>query len=136
MLDHREELGLRIVVVAFADAKPLRRYQQGLGLEDVLVLSDPDHQSYAVFGFPRGSVRRVWLDPRVWWRYGTLLARGRRPARAQQDSLQLGGDVLVDDSGRVRWIHRSRGPEDRPRLAVLAAQARAAARPAGARAPS
>ena len=126
MLKRREQLGVRIVVVAFAEDEALRRYQNGLGLRDVLVLSDPQRRSYAAFGFPQGSVRRVWLDPRVWWRYGTLLARGQRPALAEQDTLQLGGDVLIDRRGRVRWIHRSRGPEDRPSVATIGEQVCAA----------
>lgn len=119
MLEHADELGLRVVVVAFAGRDALRRYQRGLGLDDVLVLSDPGRLTYAAFGFGRGSVARVWLDPRVWARYAVLVARGRRPARAEQDALQLGGDVLSGADGRVRWVHRSRGPEDRPSLRTI-----------------
>jgi peroxiredoxin len=121
VLAHKDELGLRVIVVAFAPADVLAGYQRRLGLDDVLVLSDPDRRAYAAFGFGRGSVARVWLDPRVWWRYVSLIRRGRRPERVQEDTLQLGGDVLIDASGTVRWIYASRGPEDRPSLAAIAA---------------
>lgn len=121
MLGEREALGARVVVVAFAPPEPLAHYQHGLGLGELLVLSDPDRAAYAAFGFERGTFRRVWLDPRVWLRYGSLVARGRRPRPAQEDPLQLGGDVLADAAGRVSWIHRSAGPEDRPSLAAVRA---------------
>lgn len=120
MLEEGETLGARVVVVAFARPESLVHYQRGLGLDDVLVLSDPERETYRMFGFDRASFRRVWLDPRVWLRYAELLARGRRPRPAQEDPLQLGGDVLTDPAGRVRWIYRSSGPEDRPSLAAVA----------------
>ena len=121
MLGGRGELGVRVVVVGFADRGALGGYRRAFGLDDVLVLADPERITYALFGFGRASFARVWLDPRVWLRYAALLARGRRPAPAHEDTLQLGGDVLVDAAGRVRWIYRSAGPEDRPSLAQLEA---------------
>jgi hypothetical protein len=76
---------------------------------------DPDRATYRAFGFGRASARRVWLDPRVWTRYAQLLVRGRRPVGApEQDTLQLGGDAVLDARGRLSWIYRSTGPEDRP----------------------
>lgn len=127
VLGHRDELGLRVAVVGFADQQALARYQQSLGLGDTIVLADPGRASYRAFGFGRGSVNRVWLDPRVWARYLSLVARGRRLAAPEQDTLQLGGDVLVRADGRIGWIYRSRGPEDRPSVAEIAAGRRAAA---------
>lgn len=119
MLDHRDELGLRIVVIAFAPPDSLARYQRRQRLNATLVLSDPDRRLYRAFGFGRGSLARVWLHPRVWRRYAQLVRRGRRLEVAQQDTLQLGGDVLVGADRRIRWIYRSRGPDDRPSLADI-----------------
>ena len=129
VLDHREELGVEVVVVAFAIPEWLALYEHDLGRPGVRFLSDPGRASYAAFGFPRGSAPRVWLDPRVWRRYAALVARGRRPPRRpHEDTLQLGGDVLVDRDGIVRWTYRSRGPEDRPSLPELLSARRAVAR--------
>jgi hypothetical protein len=64
---------------------------------------------------------RVWLDPRVWVRYAQLVLRGRRPEPAHEDTLQLGGDALLDAEGRIAWIYRGRGPEDRPSVARIQA---------------
>jgi hypothetical protein len=85
------------------------------------MLADPSRRTYEAFGFERASLARVWLDPRVWWRYASLLARGRRLQRPQSDTLQLGGDVILDTAGRVAWVRHSKGPEDRPDLATLRA---------------
>ncbi len=112
---------MRVVVVAFAPAASLAGYQQRQGLQETLVLSDPERVSYDAFELGRGSVLRVWADPRVWRRYAQLVRKGRRPEPAQEDTLQLGGDVLLGADGRIRWIFRSRGPEDRPTLADLEA---------------
>ncbi len=117
-----QRLGLRVVVIAFAPAESLAAYQHLQGLDDLLVLSDPGRDAYYAFGFDRASMRRVWLDPRVWRRYGQLIRRGRRVGRSalpQEDTLQLGGDVLLDGAGQVAWVHRSRGPEDRPSVAEI-----------------
>lgn len=119
MLHDAEKLAVRIVVVAFASAQSLIAYQHRHGLDHLLVLSDPDRHAYRAFGLGRGSVLRIWLDPRVWARYLQLMLRGRRPEAAHEDTLQLGGDALVDSDGRITWIHRSRGPEDRPSVADI-----------------
>jgi hypothetical protein len=108
-------------VAAFAPPESLAGYQHRQRLDRLLVLSDPNRLAYRAFGFGRGTVLRVWLDPRVWLRYLQLVLRGRRPEAAREDTLQLGGDVLIDANGRIGWIYRSRGPEDRPSIAELEA---------------
>jgi hypothetical protein len=129
VLGHREELGLRVVVVAFAPPESLAGYQRRQGLGDVLVLSDPSRLAYEAFGFGRGSFARVWLDPRVWRRYARLIRAGHRLEAAHEDTRQLAGDVLVDADGRIRWIHHGRGPVDRPSIETIAAVLRRARRP-------
>lgn len=134
MLHHLDELAVRAVIVAFAEPESIAGYQHRQRLDHLLVLSDPHRRVYEAFGLERGSILRVWLDPRVWLRYLRLILRGRRPEPAREDTLQLGGDALTDASGRVAWIYRSRGPEDRPSISALRsalADLRSAGRPAG-----
>ncbi|MDQ6750114.1 MAG: hypothetical protein M3Z33_05095 [Actinomycetota bacterium] len=114
------ELGARTICITFAPPSLLAAFEREMGLE-IPLYGDPHRAVYTVFGFERGSVARVWLDPRVWRRYAKLLARGRRFRRVQQDTLQLGGDAVFDSEGRLRWIYRSAGPEDRPTVAELIA---------------
>lgn len=109
------------MVVGFAEREALLAYQRRQGLEHLLVLADPDRYAYRAFGLGRGRFARVWLDPRVWARYLRLILAGARPELAHEDPLQLGGDALLDADGRIAWLYRSRGPEDRPTLAQIAA---------------
>jgi hypothetical protein len=123
VLDHRAQLEADVVVISFAAPSRLRVYRRQHDLASVRLYSDPGRAAYRAFGFQRAGVARVWLDPRVWARYAQLVARGRLPRPVHDDTLQLGGDVLADATGRVHWIHRSRGPEDRPSIdAILAAR--------------
>jgi len=122
--ERREELGRRLVVVTFAAAPMLALFAREVGL-GYAYYGDPERAAYGALGFTRGSARRVWLDPRVWRRYAALLARGRRPRAPGEDTLQLGGDVLADAEGRIEWVYRSTGPEDRPSAAAILAAAAA-----------
>ncbi len=37
----------------------------------------------------------------------------------QGDSGQLGGDIIVDSNGRIRFVYRSHDPTDRPDIEAL-----------------
>ncbi len=126
MSDQRAELAGGLACITFAEPPLVAMFERELGL-GVPLFGDPGRASYRAFGFGRGSVRRVWLDPRVWAAYARLLAAGQRPRPTREDTLQLGGDAVIDAAGTLRWIHRSEGPDDRPSAAVVAAALREAA---------
>jgi hypothetical protein len=118
--DRLHELGdTEVAVITFAAPERVATYQRDL-LAPLTVLVDPERTSYAAYGFERGSLRAVW-GPKVWAEYGRLLVRGRRLRRIHEDTRQLGGDVVVDRSGRVAFLHRSVDPTDRPSLESLLA---------------
>ncbi|CAN0488305.1 unnamed protein product, partial [Phaeothamnion confervicola] len=110
----------RIVAIAAAPPAAVRPFASVAGAE-VLVLCDPERIAYHALGLGRASWARVWLDPRVWWRYAVLIARGRRPERPgdHDDVRQLGGDAVLDADGRLVWVYRGRGPADRPTIDEL-----------------
>jgi len=124
--EHNAEIGADIAVVTFSQPGFLRAFEEQMGLP-FRVYADPQRAVYRAFGFERGSFARVWLNPRVLLRYAQLLRRGRRLQRSEEDLLQLGGDVVVDRRGRIAWIHRSEGPEDRPTVEVVTSAVREAA---------
>ncbi len=124
VLGQQQRLDARVVVISFASPASLARYRDRFDLGDATLLSDRDRAAYNAFGFGRAAAARVWLDPRVWWRYAQLIARGRHPEPLEDDALQLGGDVLCDEHGRITWIYRSRGPEDRPTIETLVKERR------------
>lgn len=81
---------MRVVVIAFAPRESLQGYQQRQHLEHLLVLADPERRAYHAFGLGRGSIARVWLDPRVWIRYIRLIRAGGRLEAAHEDTMELG----------------------------------------------
>jgi hypothetical protein len=86
------------------------------------VVCDPDRSAYQAFGLERTS----WLSflkPRELGGYLRLIFRGgkvRKPYPGE-DVLQLGGDFLLDRSGRVVFAHRSKTATDRPTIDALLA---------------
>jgi hypothetical protein len=124
--DRIDEIAGRVACVTFAEPPLLGGFERKMDLP-FPVLGDPERGLYRALGLGRASRARVWLDPRVLRRYAALIARGRRPAppAAGEDTLQLGGDAVLDADGRLRWLHRSRGPEDRPAVDDLVAASHA-----------
>jgi hypothetical protein len=68
-----------------------------------------------------GSVGRVW-GWRALKRYGEIIrSSGVANLRApREDTLQLGGDFVVDAAGRLAWGFWGDGPDDRPSVDDLA----------------
>jgi AhpC/TSA antioxidant enzyme len=103
-------------VVVISQGKPqiLAHFEKRNGFP-FPVLGDPDRVAYRAFG-----LERVWwwtfLLPWVWWGYIVRIVTGtplRLPYRSE-DVTQLGGDFLLDQSGKVLWSFRSKGPTHRP----------------------
>ena len=91
------------------------------------VLTDPDRRAYAAYGFGRGSVARVW-GLRMVRRYLELFREGRwRDLRAPtEDTLQLGGDIVIGPDGTLAWGFWGAGPDDRPSVDEIIAAVRTA----------
>ena len=118
---------MRVVAVNFDTPERVARYGAAFG-RDVLFLCDPERVLYNRLGLGRASRSRVWLHPAVWRSYARLLRAGYRLSQAPAgDTLQLGGDVVLDAALRPVWTYRSHGPEDRPAIAEVIRQARMAA---------
>lgn len=111
--DHLDELGdAAVAVVTFSPIGRLAEYRAYLEVP-FPVLTDTDRAVYAMFGFVRGRIRDVWSLATV-GRYLQLLRQGRRMHRPTEDTLQLGGDVVIGRDGRLRYIARPPGPTERP----------------------
>ena len=78
-------------------------------------LCDPERRAYRAFGLERGGWG-MFFRPRVLAHYFRQMARGWLPGRPNpgEDVLQLGGDFILDNRGRVVFAHRSADPSDRP----------------------
>jgi hypothetical protein len=112
-----EELGIRIAVVTFETAASVRAYIADTGIAWPVLL-DQDRTLYRAYGMDRGRLRDIW-GIRTWLAYAKELARGRLPRYSGADTRQLGGDVLIDPAGIVRFHHVGTGPADRPAVAAI-----------------
>ncbi len=120
MRDRLDEMGDAVVVlVTFTRARNLRGYRGRLGLT-YAVATDEARESYRAYGLGRGPWWRVWGLGTL-REYRRLLRRGARLERPEEDTLQLGGDFVVDREGRLAYAYRSKDPSDRPRVDELAA---------------
>jgi AhpC/TSA antioxidant enzyme len=82
------------------------------------VLVDLDRVAYRAWGLGRAHLTQIWLSPALWARYARLLAGGERLRRLGRDTLQLGGDFVVDPAGRIAYARPQRR-DDRPPVGVL-----------------
>ena len=104
--------GAAVVLITFTRPRNLHGFRRRLALA-FPVLADEIRAVYHAYGLRRGSWWRVWGLSSV-RAYGRLLRRGRRLERPTDDTLQLGGDFVVDQDGRLAYAYRSTGPDDRP----------------------
>ena len=127
MRDRTAELGeAAVAVVTFTKPRNVAGYRRLLGI-DFPVLADPERSSYKAFGLGRGRWWDVWGWQSV-KRYAQLVRRGKRFGRPTEDTMQLGGDVVIDASGRVAFIHRGKGPADRTTIDRLVTEVQNARR--------
>ena len=120
VLHHRERIGeLGTALFVAFDAPERLRDSLLYGLEvPYPVLADRDRSAYRAWGLGRGSALTIWGDPGVWRRYAGELAHGARLRRPGADTLQLGGDFVVDRVGTVAYSRPQRR-DDRPPVAEL-----------------
>ncbi len=116
MRDRRGEFGtdVEFALTTFSDPKYLPAYRRRTGW-DLPILIDADRTVYRQFGYGRGSLWRVY-GFRVVRRYAEIFRRrGFGDYRiATEDTLQLGGNVVIDGTGVAAWVYRGAGPDDRP----------------------
>lgn len=77
------------------------------------LLVDSERELYQAYGFGKASWWKL-IRPSAIFRYLLNILRGTRPGKPGKDVQQLGGDVLIDPAGKVRLVHRSEHPHDRP----------------------
>ena len=111
------DLDTQVVIVTFEQRDVARAYVDETGIRWP-VLVDEARGLYRACGMLRGRVRDIW-GPRTWWAYAKELMRGRWPRPTSADTSQLGGDVLIDPEGTVRFVHVGSGPGDRPSVAAV-----------------
>ncbi len=121
MRDRLNDFGpdVEVALITFSDPKYLRAYRGRTGW-DRPILVDTDRSVYRQFGYDRGSVWRVY-GWRVLRRYAQIFRRDGFGdyEKATEDTLQLGGNAVIDPGGATSWVYRGAGPDDRPSVDEL-----------------
>lgn len=78
------------------------------------LLMDRDKRSYQAFGL-ENSVAGAW-SLRTLWFYTKAFFSGRQLKGIKGDPNQLGGDFIIDQSGKLSYIYRSKASIDRPAI--------------------
>lgn len=106
------ELGIDVAVVTFDANFMAKAYVEQTKLRWPLLL-DCDRSQYRAYQMDRATAWSIY-GPASVWHYLKLLAQGRRLRWPGSDTRQLGGDVLIDPSGIVKFHFVSTSPHDRP----------------------
>ncbi|MDQ3699541.1 MAG: redoxin domain-containing protein [Chloroflexota bacterium] len=103
--------GALVYAVSFETPARLRAYVR-LHQIPFPILADPARATYKGYGLGRGPWWRIY-GPRVLWRYARAALQGRR-ITVKGDTLQRGGDFVVDGAGVLRLVHVGEDSFDRP----------------------
>ncbi|NIN64672.1 MAG: redoxin domain-containing protein [Anaerolineae bacterium] len=109
---------VRVLVIGFEKEERARDWIRRAQVSFPLLI-DLDRVVYRAYGIER-SIFRSW-HPRNLWFYFKRFLRGQGISMFRADPAQLGGDVLIDRQGRIRWKYESRDATDRPSVQELLA---------------
>ena len=116
-----DRLEVQTLVVTFEGREAARAYLDETGLVWPLLV-DTERRLYRAYDMRAARLRHLWGFATM-RAYGREALRGRFPRFPRADTVQQGGNVLIDPAGVVRLHHVGSGPADRPAVAtVLAAR--------------
>ena len=112
-----KERNVDVAIVTFDADFMTKAYVEQTGLPWPLLV-DSDHSVYDAYGMGQGSWWSIY-GPVSIWNYLKLIFKGSGIHKPGSDYRQLGGDVLIDPEGIVRFYHGSESPHDRPSVKSL-----------------
>lgn len=110
--DRLVDSGIKTLLVTFDSRELALDYAEATKLEWPIIV-DTKRQLYRAYGIPRATLWTL-IKPAVTWNYMVTMFQGYRPGKPGCDLRQLGGNVLIDPNGIVRFNHVSTDPHDRP----------------------
>lgn len=115
-------MGIEVAIVTFDSGFMARAYVEQTQLAWPLLI-DTDRKLYRAYGMEQVGWWAIYGLPSIWHYLQLIFLRGRRIEKPGSDFRQVGGDVLVDPQGIVRFHYVSKSPHDRPTVeAILAAR--------------
>jgi len=120
-------MGVGIAALFFSQVRRLPEYRTHFDVpDDIPLLADEGRTVYKAYGMRVGSLREIY-SPQVIAKYARLIRGGMKmQMKTDEDTRQLGGDVIVGPDGRIILAHCSKNQADRPSVETLIAAIRAA----------
>lgn len=116
-MDALNQFEVSVLAVTFESVESARVYLEESKLPWP-VLVDKDRTLYRAYGCERSK----WWHLFGWSTLKTYFSEalaGRLPRWPVSDTIQQGGDILIDPSGTVRFVYVGEGPGDRPDVADI-----------------
>lgn len=116
----RDNSAIDVVVVTFTKARNLTGYRRRFA-DPFAVVTDETLELYHAVDYHRCSFWRAygWRSIK---RYAELLRGGARMSKSGEDTLQLGGNILIAADGEIAWRYAGAGPDDRPSIDMIIEQ--------------
>jgi peroxiredoxin len=113
--DRREEFdakGAGIVAIGMGNPAMAAHFRDERDVPFPLIV-DHEKQTYRALEMKRGNLWDM-VGPHNWARYAKGLLAGHGVSPPKQDPAQMGGVVVVDPGGKIRYVHRGEIPADNP----------------------
>ena len=106
------KLGVSVLAVTFETPESARIYAEETNIPWPVVI-DEERSLYREYGCQRSNWRHLlgWSTMKTYFREALA---GRWPRWPVSDTVQQGGDILIDPDGVVRFVYIGEGPGDRP----------------------
>jgi peroxiredoxin len=110
--DEFEHKGAQIVAIGMGRPDMAAHFRETQGIPFPLIV-DHDKKTYQAVQMRRGNLWDL-VGPHNWVRYTKALVAGHGVAPPKQDPAQMGGVIVVDAEGDIRFVHRGEIPKDNP----------------------
>lgn len=118
------DANIQVSIITFDDDFMAKSYVKNTQIDFPLLLDEPGEKTYNAYGMQRANWWALY-NPLSILKYIYLILTGTRPGKPGKDWNQLGGDVLVDPNGVVRYHYASQSPHDRPSVDTILETVRA-----------
>ncbi len=110
-----------IVIISFTSSIDSARQWKNETQCSFNIYCDRDRCLYRHFGFPANAYARVWNIETLDYYVEQKLSGKQLPTKLDKndDSNQMGGDVVISKQGRIIWVYKSKSPTDRPSVKQL-----------------
>jgi peroxiredoxin len=111
-----QEKNADLVVIGSGDPRHFPEFREKTGY-DGLLFSDPSLKTFSMLNFSNGLMGFMSIGSVV--KAASALKQGHRQGSIQGSTLQLGGAVIIDSSGAMRYYFAGSKAGDHPSVADL-----------------